>query len=309
MFNISVLVTDPFMDAVREDAEWPLIFNGTTYRTLRARALWNRIMRATYDVAEPGVVFIDRINDRNPLRYCEEITSTNPCGEQPLPPYGACLLGSVNLAKLVKHPFEDRAALDFDVLDARVATAIRMLDNAIDISGYPLDAQRREALAKRRIGLGVTGLADALAMCGARYGSAEAVRLTETWLARLRRVAYLSSADLAAEKGPFPLFDRDAYMASPTIQGLDADVRAAIAAKGIRNGLITSIAPTGTISLLADNVSSGLEPVFSHIYSRRVLMPDGSRREDIVTDYAYALFRKRRGTDAPLPRPSCRPWI
>ncbi|WP_404380597.1 adenosylcobalamin-dependent ribonucleoside-diphosphate reductase [Caenispirillum salinarum] len=301
MFNVSVLVTDAFMDAVREDADWPLVFGGVTYRTIRARALWDRIMRATYDVAEPGVVFIDRINERNPLRYCEEISSTNPCGEQPLPPYGTCLLGSVNLAKMVDRPFEDGAALDLDLLEARVAVAVRMLDNVVDVSGYPLDAQQQEAQAKRRVGLGVTGLADALVMCGARYGSADAVRLTEAWLARLRRTAYLTSADLAAEKGPFPLYDRDAYMASPTIQALDADVREAIAAKGMRNGLVTSIAPTGTISLYADNVSSGLEPVFSYTYTRRVLMPDGSRREETVADFAYALFRERFGPEAPLP--------
>ncbi|EKV29255.1 Ribonucleotide reductase of class II (coenzyme B12-dependent) [Caenispirillum salinarum AK4] len=644
MFNVSVLVTDAFMDAVREDADWPLVFGGVTYRTIRARALWDRIMRATYDVAEPGVIFIDRINERNTLRYCEEISSTNPCvtadtwihtaegprqvaelikrpftalvdgvphastpqgffatgtrpvlrletregptltltpnhrvrladgtwrpagdlrpgdrvllhdhaaapawtgpgqepegylmglligggrleadtavlclpadgtaadvaeaaaraarglpgatgatdgvehlededgrrmlvhdgvralarslglgpeadapiitpamesastafqvgllrgladgagtlddagpdaarlriahaspgvlaaaqrlclrlglpamrgdtegsdpasvltlagpglrrfawlvgshdatrtgrlealtaagsrpppaprptatvagltedgsravfdcsipganafdanglyvhncGEQPLPPYGTCLLGSVNLAKMVDRPFEEGAALDLDLLEARVAVAVRMLDNVIDVSGYPLDAQRQEALAKRRIGLGVTGLADALVMCGARYGSADAVRLTEAWLARLQRAAYLTSAALAAEKGPFPLYDRDAYMASPTIQALDGDVREAIAATGMRNGLVTSIAPTGTISLYADNVSSGLEPVFSYTYTRRVLMPDGSRREETVADFAYALFRERFGRDAPLP--------
>lgn len=300
-FNLSVLVTDAFMQAVREDAPWHLVFDGTIHRTLPARALWDRIMRATYDVAEPGVVFIDRINALNNLGYCEDINSTNPCGEQPLPAYGTCLLGSINLAKLVMQPFEESAVLDLELLEARVRTAVRMLDNVIDVSGYPLPQQRREAMAKRRIGLGVTGLADALIMCGARYGSADAVRLTETWLARLRRTAYLSSAELAAEKGPFPLFDRDAYLAAPNIQALDADVRAAIAERGMRNGLVTSIAPTGTISLYADNVSSGLEPVFSFSYTRRVTMPDGSRREETVADYAWRLFRTLRGDDAPLP--------
>lgn len=301
MFNLSVLVTDAFMTAVREDAPWPLVFDGRIHRTLRARDLWNRIMRATYDVAEPGVVFIDRVNGLNPLSYAEEIIATNPCGEQPLPAYGTCLLGSINLARLVRRPFEDGAALDLDVLEDRVRTAVRLLDAVIDVSGYPLPAQRAEAVAKRRIGLGVTGLADALILCGARYGSADAVRLAETWLSRLRRAAYLTSADLAAEKGPFPLYDRARYLAAPAIQALDADVREAIAAKGMRNGLVTSIAPTGTISLFADNVSSGLEPVFSFTYTRRVLMPDGSRRDETVADYAWRLFRHLNGPDAPLP--------
>ncbi|MCA1972043.1 MAG: ribonucleoside reductase [Caenispirillum sp.] len=223
------------------------------------------------------------------------------CGEQPLPPYGTCLLGSINLARLVTRPFEAEAAVDLDLLEARVRTAVRMLDAVIDVSNYPLPQQKAEALAKRRIGLGVTGLADALILCGARYGSAQAVRLAETWMARLRRAAYLASAELAAEKGSFPLYDRERFLAAPAVQALDADVRDAIAAKGMRNGLVTSIAPTGTISLFADNVSSGLEPVFSFTYTRRVLMPDGSRREETVADYAWRLFRALHGDDAPLP--------
>jgi ribonucleoside-diphosphate reductase alpha chain len=301
MFNLSVLVTDAFMAAVREDAPWTLVFDGVPYRTLPARALWDRIMHATYDVAEPGVVFIDRINALNPLGYCETIAATNPCGEQPLPPYGTCLLGSINLARLVERPFEAGAALNLDLLEQRVRVAVRMLDNVIDVSEYPLEAHRHEALTKRRIGLGITGLADALILCGVRYGSAEAVRLTDRWLARLRRAATLASTALAAEKGAFPLFDREAYLASPTVQTLDPDVRNAIAAKGMRNGLVTSIAPTGTISLYAGNVSSGLEPVFSTTYTRHLLMPDGSRRAESVSDYAHALFRRRFGPDVPLP--------
>lgn len=300
MFNLSVLVTDPFMQAVKEDAPWELIFAGEVYKSLPARELWDKIMRATYAYAEPGVIFIDRINRLNNLHYCEEIHATNPCGEQPLPPYGACLLGSINLARLVEEPFEDAARIDPKALADLVGTAVRMMDNVVDVSNFPLEEQRHEASAKRRIGLGVTGLADALIMCGARYGGREAVRLTEEWLAAIQRAAYLASVDLAKEKGAFPLFDRDAFLASESVQILDDDVRAAIAEHGIRNALLTSIAPTGTISLFADNVSSGLEPVFSFKYTRHVLMPDGARREEEVSDYAYRLYRKLKGEAAPL---------
>ncbi|MFN3461697.1 MAG: adenosylcobalamin-dependent ribonucleoside-diphosphate reductase [Oceanibaculum sp.] len=300
MFNLSVLVTDAFMQAVQEGGSWDLVFGGTVYRTVEARELWDRIMRATYAYAEPGVIFIDRVNNRNNLHYCETIAATNPCGEQPLPPYGACLLGSVNLAKLVDRPFESDASIDIGRLEALVATAVRMMDNVTDVSRFPLPQQQHEAQAKRRIGLGVTGLADALIFCGARYGSADAVALTERWMAAIRRAAYLASVELAKEKGPFPLFDRDRYLQGETIRELDADVREAIAQHGIRNALLTSIAPTGTISILADNVSSGLEPVFSFEYTRTVLMPDGSRREEQVTDYALRLFRRLKGENARL---------
>ena len=301
MFNLSVLVTDAFIQAVRKDAPWELTFEGTTTRVVKARTLWDKIMRATYAAAEPGVIFIDRINRRNNLWYCEEIHATNPCGEQPLPPYGACLLGSINLAALVSNPFEADAALDLDRLRELVPTAVRMLDNAIDVSRFPLTAQRDEARAKRRIGLGITGLADALIMCGARYGSAEAIELCDRWLAALRRGAYLASVEIAKEKGAFPLFDREAYLKGESIRELDADVREAIAAHGIRNALVTSVAPTGTISLLADNISSGLEPVFSFQHTRQVLMPDGTREPQEVSDYAYRVFRRLRGEEAPLP--------
>ncbi|MDP6897258.1 MAG: adenosylcobalamin-dependent ribonucleoside-diphosphate reductase, partial [Rhodospirillales bacterium] len=295
MFNLSVLVTDAFMTAVKIDAPWELTFGGTTYKSLPARELWDKIMRATYAYAEPGVIFIDRINARNNLNYCETIHGTNPCGEQPLPAYGACLLGSVNLARLVNAPFEDDAHIDLGALEDLVTTAVRMMDNVVDVSNFPLEVQRHEAQAKRRIGLGVTGLADALIMCGARYGGARAVELTETWMRRLQRAAYLASVDLAKEKGAFPLLDKDKYMAGETIQDLDDDVRNAIAQHGIRNALLTSVAPTGTISLFADNVSSGLEPVFSFTYTRHVLMPDGERREEQVSDYAYRLFKRLKG--------------
>jgi ribonucleoside-diphosphate reductase alpha chain len=300
MFNLSVLVTDAFMNAVKQNLPWELTFNGTAYRTVQARELWDKIMRATYSYAEPGVIFIDRINRRNNLHYCETIAATNPCGEQPLPPYGACLLGSINLARLVKKPFEAEAELDLAQLDTLVQRAVRMMDNTIDVSRFPLEQQAHEAQAKRRIGLGITGLADALIMVGARYGSAASIRLIETWMKRLQRVAYLTSVELAKEKGAFPLFDRDQYLAGESIRELDEDVRAAIAQHGIRNALLTSIAPTGTISLFADNISSGLEPVFSFTYMRSVLLPDGSRQQEEVSDYAYRLYRQTRGENAPL---------
>ena len=295
MFNLSVLITDAFMTAVKEDAPWELSFAGTTYKVLRARELWDAIMRATYAYAEPGVIFIDRINRRNNLAYCETIAATNPCGEQPLPPYGACLLGSINLAALVRNPFTDDAQLDLDELKRMVPLAVRMLDNAIDASRFPLEAQAQEAHAKRRIGLGVTGLADALILCGVRYGSAKAVALTEQWMKAIQRAAYFASVQLAAEKGAFPLFDKEAYLAGETISALDEDLRQAIGDYGIRNALLTSVAPTGTISIFADNVSSGLEPVFSFRYTRNVLLPDGSRKEEEVSDFAYRLFHRLNG--------------
>ncbi len=300
-FNLSVLVTDGFINAVREDRPWDLVFGGRVYRTVRARDLWERIMRATYEYAEPGVIFIDRINDQNNLAYCEQIHATNPCGEQPLPPYGACLLGSINLARLIGRPFEAGADIDLARLEERVRIAIRLLDAIIDASNYPLEAQRREAMAKRRIGLGVTGLADALIFAGARYGSPRALSLAETWMAHVQRAAYLASAELAAEKGAFPLYDAEKFLARPGVARLAPEVRQAIAANGIRNGCLTSIAPTGTISLLAGNVSSGVEPVFDFLYKRRVLERDGSHREMMVEDYAHAVFRSRFGDSVPLP--------
>ncbi|MGR3492270.1 MAG: adenosylcobalamin-dependent ribonucleoside-diphosphate reductase [Shimia sp.] len=299
MFNVSVLITDPFMEAVKADGDWTLTFDGEPYHTVRARALWDKIMQATYDYAEPGVIFIDRINQANNLHYAETIAATNPCGEQPLPPYGACLLGSINLARLVPNPFDD-AALDEKALDDLVATAIRMMDNVVDASRFPLDAQAEEAANKRRIGLGVTGLADALLMVGVRYGSDEAADLTERWLKRIARASYLASVELAKEKGPFPLFDAGPYLMSGTMQQMDDDVRDAIAEHGIRNALVTSIAPTGTISLYAGNVSSGIEPVFAYSYTRKVLQPDGTRTEEEVVDYAVQMWRDRKG-DSPLP--------
>ena len=300
MFNVSVLITDDFMEAVKADGPWDLKFDGKVYRTVQALELWNKIMQSTYNYAEPGVIFIDRINTANNLNYCETIAATNPCGEQPLPPYGACLLGSINMARLVSDPFGADAKLDQDALSELVATAVRMMDNVVDASKFPLEAQAQEAQAKRRIGLGVTGLADALLMVGQRYGSDEAARQTEDWLHAIARAAYLASVDLAKEKGAFPLFDAKGYLASGTMQMMDDDVRDQIAEHGIRNALLTSIAPTGTISLYAGNVSSGIEPVFAYAYTRKVLQKDGSRTEEEVIDYAVQMWRDKFG-DAELP--------
>ena len=300
MFNMSVLVTDPFMEAVKADGAWDLVWDGDVVRTVQARALWDSIMQSTYSHAEPGVIFIDRINTMNNLNYVETIAATNPCGEQPLPPYGACLLGSVNLARLVHFPFEAAAKIDDAELTELVATAVRMMDNVVDASRFPLEAQAKEAAAKRRIGLGVTGLADALLMTGLRYGSQEAARQTEHWMKAIARAAYLASVDLAKEKGAFPLFDAEKYLSSGNMMQMDDDVREAIRTHGIRNALLTSVAPTGTISLYAGNVSSGIEPVFAYAYTRKVLQKDGTRTEEEVVDYAVKMWRDLHG-DAELP--------
>jgi ribonucleoside-diphosphate reductase alpha chain len=242
-----------------------------------------------YDVSVPGLNAFD----------ANGFVAHN-CGEQPLPPHGACLLGSINLARLIDKPFTRGARLDEARLEALTATAVRFLDNAIDISNYPLPAQKKEAKAKRRIGLGVTGLADALILAGLRYGTPEAVALAERWMTMIERAAYLASAALAREKGAFPLYAREHFLASAHVQRLPADVRSAIAKHGMRNGLVTSVAPTGTISLLAGNVSSGIEPVFDFQYERRVLARDGSAHTETVEDYAHALYRQTFGPKAPL---------
>ncbi len=245
-------------------------------------------VETVYDVQIPGI----NAFDANGLYV-------HNCGEQPLPPHGACLLGSINLAALVSNPFTPDAKLDMDALERLVPVAVRMLDNVVDVSRFPLASQQKEAKAKRRIGLGVTGLADALIFCGVRYGSPEAVRLTRDWLGAVQRFSYLASADIAAEKGSFELYDRTKYLAGETIRGLPEDVRTAIGRYGIRNALLNSIAPTGTISLLADNVSSGIEPVFAFGYVRHVLQPDGTKREESVEDHAFRAWRELRGNEAP----------
>lgn len=299
-FNLSVLVPDSFMTALAAGSDWPLAFAGVTVRTVQARHLWDQLMRATYEVAEPGVIFIDRVNEQNNLGHCETIAASNPCGEQMLPPYGACLLGSINLARLVERPFEQGAALDEAQLGDLTRTAVRLLDNVIDISRFPLAAQEKEARAKRRIGLGITGLADALLFCGAAYGSGEAVALAQAWLGTIKREAYRASAELAGEKGPFPLYDR-AMLERPNLSSLDKETRALIAAHGLRNGCLTSIAPTGTTSLLAGNVSSGIEPVFAYSYTRKIRQGDGTTREEQVEDYAMRVWRTVKGETPPPP--------
>ncbi len=295
MFNLSVLVTDKFMDAVKNKKDWSLIFDKKIYKTVSAKYLWDKIMQSTYDFAEPGVIFIDRINAMNNLNYCETISATNPCGEQPLPPYGACLLGSINLSKMIDAPFSENSKLDATLLKETVSVAVRMMDNVIDVSKFPLASQEKEAHAKRRIGLGVTGLADALLMTGVRYGSDEAVAKTDEWLHLISREAYLASTELAQEKGSFPLLDVNQFLQSGNMVQMDDDVKEVIRSHGIRNALLTSIAPTGTISLYAGNVSSGIEPVFAYSYHRKVLQKDGTKREEEVIDYAVNLWKEKFG--------------
>jgi ribonucleoside-diphosphate reductase alpha chain len=298
-FNVSVLVTDDFMRAVAADADWPLQFGGTVFKTVKAQALWQKIMRSTYDVAEPGVIFINSVNRMNPLSYCETISCTNPCGEQPLPPYGACLLGSLNLTRFVTGAFTPQAHLDVSRLQDVARIAIRFLDNVVDVSNYPLPQQKAEAEAKRRLGLGVTGLANALFMCGLRYGAPDAVAATKAWMQAVQEAAIVESVSLASEKGSFPKFSRDHFLATPYAETLPENLRSAIASGGLRNGLLTSVAPTGTISLLAGNVSSGIEPVFSLTQNRRILEPDGSHRTEVLEDFGYAAWRKHHNGQRP----------
>jgi ribonucleoside-diphosphate reductase alpha chain len=296
MFNMSVLITDPFMEAVRTNGNFDLVFDGKVYKTVRAKGLWDKIMSATYHYAEPGVIFIDRINEMNNLNYCETIAATNPCGEQPLPPYGACLLGSINLVALLNNDY----TIDEESLKETVSLAVRMMDNVVDVSKFPLPAQEKEAKDKRRIGLGVTGLADALALGGIVYGSEEAVAWTDRIMKMIADEAYKASIALAVEKGPFPLFDADKYLATKNMQGMDESIRSAIRRFGIRNALLTSIAPTGTISLYAGNVSSGIEPIFALSYERKVMQKDGSKITEVVEDYGVTKW-KRDNPGVPLP--------
>lgn len=283
-FNVSVGITDKFMEAVfAEDDTFELVFEGQVHSTIQARELWDMIMESTWDWAEPGVLFIDRIQEMNNLYYCEEISATNPCGEQPLPPYGACLLGSFNLTKYV---VSFGSKFDFAQFKKDIPHVVRAMDNVIDRTIYPLKAQSDEAKNKRRMGLGLTGLANAGEMLGYPYASDEFLKWAEKVFACLRDTTYKASAHLAAEKGPFPMY-RDEYMKGNFIRTLPASVKKEIRAHGIRNSHLTSIAPTGTISLVADNVSGGIEPVFSHYYDRTYIAPEGERTER-VTDYAYS---------------------
>ena len=299
-FNVSVAVTDELMRAVAEDTSFDLKFDGVVYQTIQARDLWHEIISSTYAYAEPGVLFIDRINERSNLSHCEDLAATNPCGEQPLPPHGACLLGSMNLTRYISDPFTERVRFNKDRFKQDVALAIRMLDNTIDVSRFPHPEQEAEANAKRRLGLGLTGLASSLAMMQVRYDSDEGRALANDWAYAMKVAAYQASTDLAAEKGAYPAW-REAALSSYNLLDLPPDLQTTIEDQGLRNGTLTSIAPTGTISLFADNVSSGIEPIFATSYTRKVLQKDGSKRDEEVADYAVRLYRRMRGDDAPLP--------
>ena len=294
-FNVSVAVTDDFMEAVEANAGFDLVFEGQKYRTINARNLWNEIMRSTWDWAEPGVLFIDRINEYNNLYYCESIAATNPCAEQPLPPNGACLLGSFNLTKYVSLDNNEEFFFDWDMFYKDIPVVVRAMDNIVDRALYPLTEQYEEAKSKRRMGLGVTGVANALEALGYTYGSPEFCQFLEELLCEFTNEVYKASALLAKEKGPFPLFDKTAYLASQFVKGLAVDVQQLIAEHGIRNSHLTSIAPTGTISLVADNISSGIEPVFSYGFDRTIQTYEGPRVER-VDDYGVRVFGVRGKT-------------
>ena len=312
-FNLSVQITDDFIVAVRRGTDWPLVFPGAeeggegvdrlwpghdrpvrcrVHRRVDARALWRRILSAAYDAGEPGVLFVDRINRMDNLSYCERITATNPCGEVPLPPFGACNLGSLNLTSFVTDPFTDKARLDEGALAEAAGVAVRMLDNVITISGFPLPEQAESARASRRIGLGVMGLADALILLGLRYDSEAARAAAGRAMAVICHAAYRASVELARERGAFPLFRADDYLARPFITTLPVDIRRGIAATGIRNSHLTAIAPTGTISLLAGHVSSGLEPARGPRVERNILQEGGAWRPFALENHAARLWRE-----------------
>lgn len=319
-FNISVAVTDAFMRAVVHDSGFDLVHAAEPgrdlvergahragdgrwiYRRVRARDLWARIMRSTYDHAEPGVIFVDQVNAENNLAYCETIRATNPCGEQPLPAYGCCCLGSIDLTRCVRRAFRQDAYVDYAKLESLARTAVRMLDNVLDVTCWPLPQQREEAMTKRRIGLGFTGLGDALIMLGLRYDGAPARRLAGQLSQHLRDAAYAASIDLAREKGVFPAFDASHYLASGFVRRLPQALRERIRTQGLRNSHLLSIAPTGTISLaFADNASNGIEPAFAWRYTRRKRRSDGVLEEYTVEDHALRLYRAGGGDTTRLP--------
>ena len=320
-FNISIAVTDDFMQAVDTDGEVELIHRAEpnadmklggayprddglwVYRKLRARDLWDQVMRSTYDHAEPGILFLDRMNRDNNLNYCELIEATNPCAEQPLPPYGCCCLGSINLTLFVRQPFSNRAEFDFAAFAEVIKISHRMLDNVLDVTAWPLERQREEAANKRRVGLGFTGLGDALCMLGLRYDRPEAAAMAARISERMRDAAYLASVDLARERGAFPLFNAELYLSGGNFASrLPSEIKAEIRKHGIRNSHLLSIAPTGTISLaFADNASNGIEPPFSWTYSRKKRMADGTLKEYAVEDYAWRLYKHLGGDVENLP--------
>jgi ribonucleoside-diphosphate reductase alpha chain len=311
-FNLSVLVSDTFMQAVADNAGWPLVFPAPppgerpgdacpVHRVLPARDLWHQIAVAAHESGEPGVLFVDRVNRENNLYYCETISATNPCGEVPLPPFGACDLGSINLPSLVSEPFTPAAAIREDSLLEVVGIAVRFLDDVIDVSGFPLPQQAEQARATRRIGLGITGLADMLAMLGMHYDSDRGRATAAHTLGLIRDQAYITSTQLAQEKGAFPRFDPEQYLAAPFIRRLGNEIRARIAAHGLRNSHLLAIAPAGTISLLADNVSSGIEPIFALEATRMIRGSDLQLQRVEIRDYAYARWLDLRGDSAALP--------
>ena len=307
-FNISIAITDEFMRAVESGGDFDLRWGGQTYKTVDAAALWEAIMRSTWDWAEPGVLFIDRINEMNNLAYCELIAATNPCGEQPLPPFGACLLGSFNMTKYIRpgkaavnsehQTFERTWTFDWDQLVADIPPVVRAMDNVVDRARYPLPQQRAEAHNKRRMGLGVTGMANALEALGLPYGSPDYLEFQERILQLIANKTYQASALLAGEKGAFPLYDAAKFLESKFVQKLDAETIELIVKHGIRNSHLTSIAPTGTISLTADNCSSGIEPVFDYLQERPVNTPSGVELVEI-DDYGVREFgvRGRRAAE------------
>lgn len=287
-FNISVAITDKFMQAVKDDTEFELKWGPIPHRTIWARQLWDLIMRSTYDWAEPGVLFIDQINRMNNLWYCETISATNPCGEQPLPPYGACLLGSFNLTQyLARDGSASPWQFDYEQLSMDIPHVVRMMDRVVDVARYPLHEQEQEAYSKRRMGLGITGAANAIEALGHPYGSPQFLSTLGAIMRLIRDAAYSASSDIAAEKGSFPLFDRDKYLEGNFIQTLPEDIRDKIYSQGMRNSHLLSIAPTGTISYSADNVSSGIEPVFAHRLERTIIESTG-KREVNLADYGVA---------------------